>query len=316
MATHQDLIQYLISLDASSLQDTFEAIIKDIEITNTPEEARDEVFLNHKNFCANVQVYLTLKYAIKHADIGLIRYILPYTTAMFHGKQAHKKNYATASLYMLHLMSSKASDKRLQDFVLANSIVNLKGQEDSNFELDRLLELHNGLLRRFIKERTFFGNGNPDDLVRRWAVIGPLLDRLKSSLHRSFRLGVDGAHPEKRSADDVFTMAFRLHQNGEMCQQAVPRSSDFPAPNLVVSGWDVLFEGETVMAYNNRYEYFEEAILEDEQLITEDTENEESLLNLSSIQNMEDYDTDIDDNAIGTQVSFPPDTEWDGNVSD
>ena len=315
MTTRQDLIEYLVSLDASSLQETFKSIAEDLEINGSPGEAQDEIFLNHKYYCANVQVYLTLKYAIKYADIGLLRYILPYTTAMFHDKEAHKTNYATASLYMLHLTSSGASDEKLQDFVLANSIVNLKGQQDSNFELDRLLELHNGLLRRFINERTSFGNGDPDDLIRRWAVLGPLLDNLKSSLHKTFKLSIDGAHPEKPSNDDVFTMAFRLHQNGEMCQQTTPRSSHFLARNLVVSGQQTLFEGDTVLSYNNRYEYFEGGVLNDEPLIQEGPEYEGPLLTLDGTQVIGSCDVDLDSNTPVKQDDALNSAEWDGYIS-
>ena len=294
MADTQDLSEWLSSLDTESFRTVLELILEDLSASGSTEEAQDQVYLNHKHFCANVQVYLTLKYAIKYADIGLLRYILPHTTAMFHDKQGHKPNYANASLYMLHLLCSRASDKKLQDFVLANSLVNMQGRENSNFELDRLLELHNGLLRRFINERTCFSNGDADDMLRRWATIGPLLDGLKNSFHMALGMRIDGTHPVKRASDDIFSLALRLQKNAEMCQQTTPRNSDFPAPNLVLSGQQVLFSGDTVFAYNCKYEYVEEAALEDEQMAEDTAEIDEPTLLLDADQTIQDYDFDVE----------------------
>ena len=40
----------------------------------------DEQFKNHQIFCHHVESYLTLRYAIKHADIGLLRHALRHVT--------------------------------------------------------------------------------------------------------------------------------------------------------------------------------------------------------------------------------------------
>ncbi|MCJ1360191.1 MAG: hypothetical protein MMC33_010194 [Icmadophila ericetorum] len=53
------------------------------EAQGTAAPVRDEQFHNHQKFCAHVETYLTLRYAIKHADIGLLRHALRYTTIMF-----------------------------------------------------------------------------------------------------------------------------------------------------------------------------------------------------------------------------------------
>ena len=109
----------------------------------------DEEFYNHQVFCSHVEIYLTLRHAIKYADIGLLRYSLRQCAVIFQSKEASTPMYGRALLYTLHLVDSPASDPQLQDFILANSLVNLRGAADSNFELDRLLELLNNSLKIF-----------------------------------------------------------------------------------------------------------------------------------------------------------------------
>lgn len=50
--------------------------------------SRDQQYQNHQHFCAHVEIYLTLKYAIKHADIGLLRYALRFVTIVFQAEVA------------------------------------------------------------------------------------------------------------------------------------------------------------------------------------------------------------------------------------
>ena len=48
-------------------------------------KAPDEVFQNHLHFIQNMEVYFTLKFAIKHTDIGLIKKIVAYCCILFTG---------------------------------------------------------------------------------------------------------------------------------------------------------------------------------------------------------------------------------------
>ena len=63
------------------------------------------------------------------------------------------------------MTDSSAATIRLQKCVLANNLINLRDVENSNFELNRLLELLNNNLRAFQKKRSHFSK-NDDQLLK------------------------------------------------------------------------------------------------------------------------------------------------------
>ena len=58
----------------------------------TESQKDDEELMNHLRFLQEMETYLTLKYAIRHGDIGLIMRVIPQCCIYFHGGPA--KNYA------------------------------------------------------------------------------------------------------------------------------------------------------------------------------------------------------------------------------
>ena len=104
----------------------------------------------------HVEVYLTLRHAIKYADISLLRYVLRHIAVVFQAEAAETPKYAYTLLYIIYLTDSPTATIRLQEAVLANSLVNLQGDADLYFKLDRLLELYNNSLKAFQQERLYF----------------------------------------------------------------------------------------------------------------------------------------------------------------
>src|SRR5436305_2072603 len=88
-----------------------------------------------------MESYKTLKYAIKHADVDLIKRALARCCLLFHG--TNKSKYAFLSLYMVWLTQTGAASEELQEPIWANGLVNLRGAADSWFEMDRLNEFFN-----------------------------------------------------------------------------------------------------------------------------------------------------------------------------
>jgi len=111
--------------------------------------AKDEEFINHVRYLQEVETYCILKYAIKHADVGLLQRVLPRCILYFHGSGA--TNYALEMLYLWRLLSTDACDPPLKRAILVNGLVNLRGQEDSWLEID----LHNEHLNLELKELLF-----------------------------------------------------------------------------------------------------------------------------------------------------------------
>ena len=54
-------------------------------------------------------------------------------------------------LYLQHLF--KGSQPYLIRAILSNSLVNLQGRSDSWFEIDRLIELHNGNMKKLFQAK-------------------------------------------------------------------------------------------------------------------------------------------------------------------
>ena len=125
----------------------------------------DQEYENHQNFFVHVEAYFTLRYTIKHADIGLLRYALRRVTVIFQAQTSGTPHYAQALLHTLHMVDTLAATMKLQNAILANGLVNLRGENDSNFETDLLLELLNNNLRAFQHERTYFSKNN-DSLLQ------------------------------------------------------------------------------------------------------------------------------------------------------
>ena len=209
----------------------------------------DEQFNNHQNYCTHVELYLTLRYAIKHADIGLLRYALRHATVIFQAEAAGTPKYAQALLYLLHLTDSPAAAIRLQECVLANSLVNLQGAADSNFELDRLLELLNNSLKAFQQERSYFSK-NSDRLLEYWALNGPYFQELKAAVESSFGRLQSAKHATKSAAEDIWSMALNLATKS-LFNWERDRFSIHPTINLYIKGLNRL--GENILKYNEQY---------------------------------------------------------------
>ena len=152
-------------------------------------------------------------------------------------------------LYTLHLVDTPAATVKLQDSVLANSLVNLKGLQDSNFELDRLLELLNNSLRCYQQERSYYSI-HSDELLQNWAINGPYFQDLKTSVEAAFSRPNSGRHPIKSAAEDIWGMALTLAAKS-LSPFPGDRFSLNPATDLFLEGLCKL--GENVIKYNQQY---------------------------------------------------------------
>lgn len=104
---------------------------------------------NHVRFCMVLEPYMTLSYAIKHGDIGLLRHAMQEVSVILQAPAANKPKYARAMLRQLHIFDTKASDPQLQESYLANALVNPRGLPHTFYEIDLLLEHQNGEFKRF-----------------------------------------------------------------------------------------------------------------------------------------------------------------------
>jgi hypothetical protein len=128
---------------------------------------------------------------------------------MFQAKAGGTPNYGHELLRLTHLTDSVASDLELQQAVLTNSLVNLKGKQGHSFETDRLVELLNGMLKEFQSERSIFSKDS-DILLEQWALNAPYFSKLKLEVQRIFGIENSDEHPVKFAGEDVLSMAREL----------------------------------------------------------------------------------------------------------
>jgi len=123
----EDITRILATYDAKRLSLLVDDIINTYR--NEARSTNDMELRNHILFLQQAQTYLLLKYAIKHADIGLIRRAVARCCIYFHGSGQHK--YAYEMLYLYCLISTSAASSELQWTILANSLINHQGAADS-----------------------------------------------------------------------------------------------------------------------------------------------------------------------------------------
>jgi hypothetical protein len=213
------------------------------------ESLLDDHWLNHTRYCNHVETYLLLSYAIKNADIGLLRRALRECCIMFQSKVGGTTNYGRELIRQIHLVDSSAASEELQRAVLVNSLVNLHSEgvnEATNFETDRLLELLNNTLKYFRRELES-STQESSALLEQCALNGPYFQQLKLAMETNFSHRSSGDHPTKDASEDILSMA------KELARQSLPmtpqiRFTGYDAVDLFENGLESL--GENVETYN------------------------------------------------------------------
>lgn len=200
----------------------------------------DHTFVAHCRFIHQVETYKSLKYAIKHADIGIIERIFARSCLLFHG--AKKSKYAFLSLYMTWLTQTDATSHELRTALLANGLVNIRGAADSWFEMDRLNEFFNLHMRDLMATRRT-STQTPHDLFRRTALTASYCSDLKSELENSFGEYSNGRHHVKDASEDVFRLGYELFKTRSVRKHTTGRDSAFkPADILSLAAGGILFD--------------------------------------------------------------------------
>jgi hypothetical protein len=201
----------------------------------------DEEVRSHYLFIRHAQTYLLLKYAIKHADLGLLRRAVDRCCIYFHGSGQHK--YAYEMLYLQRLLL--ASEPSLRRAILSNSLVNLRGCSDSWFETDRLVEFHNGNLKLLFKAKR--GSSlNIETLLNTYSLSSTFFKHLHDKVERLFGTSSDSKHTSKPAQTDIRLMGERLLQS---VVYSKGRTVKYPALDALEKG-AVRLGGDVLAKFN------------------------------------------------------------------
>ena len=193
-----------------------------------------------------MEIYKTLKSAIKHADVGLIKRALARCYLLFH--RSDKSKYAFLSLYMTWLTQTDAASKELQDAILANGLVNLRGADDSWFEMDRLNEFFNLQMKELMATRRT-STIDITDLFRRTALTASYCTDLKVAIEAAFGEYTNARHQIKDASREVRYLAYQIAASRSITKHTRGRDSPFKPRDIVQRGVDLLNGG--VKRFNN-----------------------------------------------------------------
>jgi hypothetical protein len=210
-------------------------------------EPIDHEFSAHAKFLQQMETYKSLKYAIKHADIGLIKRVLARCCLLFHGSD--KTKYAFLSLYMTWLTQTDAATKELQDAILTNGLVNLRGTNDGWFEMDRLNEFFNLQMKVLMATRRT-STIDTTELFRCTALTASYCTDLKVAIEAAFGKYSNGRHQIKDASREVRHLAYQIAASRSIIKHPGGRSSPFQPDDILQRGVKLLNGG--VKRFNRR----------------------------------------------------------------
>jgi hypothetical protein len=207
----------------------------------------DQELRNHILFLQHTQTYLLLKYSIKHADLGLLRRAVDRCCVYFHGSGQYK--YAFETLYLQRLTSTCATTPELQRAILANGLINRRGKADSWYETDRLVEFHNGTLRKLLNAKR--GSAlTLDFLLEHCALNTDFFASLAKHTEFFFNISRGSEHPEKSAELDIKIMAQRLARSGSIALHS-GRKVKHEAPDALELGARCI-AGKAISNFNRK----------------------------------------------------------------
>ena len=200
-----DLEHVLKVMKSSTLLNLFDQIDSQYSHSCDVDEIDDGELHSHILFLCHAQTYLLLKFGIKHSDIDLICRVFDQCTVYFHG--SGQSNYIYKMLYLQCLLVN--STPELQKAILSNSLVNLRGHSNSWFEMDWLVEFHNGDMKILYHAR-WGSTINLEQLFENYALSSAYLANLQKDIYQIFNVHWDNEHTDKSAQRDIVAMAWQL----------------------------------------------------------------------------------------------------------
>jgi len=153
-------------------------------------------------------------------------------------------------LHLYRLIASSATTPELKLAILSNSLVNLRGKEDSWQEVDLFLEHLNLELKRQLwarKNSTF----DVDLLFETTALNGPYCAKIRTVIESQFGEYTNARHQLKSAADDIHMLAYELSYRS-IRKSSSSRSSKFTAPDYLSDGIERFINEKRLQRFNER----------------------------------------------------------------
>lgn len=218
----------------------------------------------HTAFLQQTEVYRSLKLAIKIADIGILRQVIARCCILFLG--ASKQEYSNLSLYMAWLTHTNAAKPELQKAILANGLVNIRGHEDSWFEMDRLNEFFNLQMKDIMLCRRS-SSLDPTRLFQNTALTASYYTVLRDTIQKAFGKQTNSYHTDRNVQHDIQVLAKTLYRYNST-QYKPGRGINGFVPIDIISIASTNLE-QAVGRFNERRKYHQWMEQADEQRVIE-----------------------------------------------
>ena len=256
--------------------------------------AQDDELRNHVFFCQQVKAYLLLKYAISSGDIGFLPHAIARAAVLFH--DCRKFNYQTETLFIFWVTSTDASLDELKRAILANSLVNIQGKENKFIPLDLHLELHNGYMKKVMRDR----QTSLIDIERLFEYSSRFASTVRDQLlwmERFYGVRVNIKHSLVSQEGDLIKLAYKLRSEMRLrVNRPVPTTDR--AQDLYAVGSAALWDGTS--KFNRKWDSVESALAEVE---VEDPIN----CDLADLHADQDLDQWAQENELADLFSVVPD---------
>jgi hypothetical protein len=229
-------------------------LVEDVRVSAFTKAAWDGVghadpeFQTMCRMLQEIEVFLSCRYAVKYADIGLLRRMVDPLIVLFLG--AGKVNYGHEMLFYRWLLSDKVCTPELQHAILASGIVNWLGRPSTHKAIDLGLEHDNGKLKINMK---CYQNSthNTDAIFDRVCLTNTFVGALRNLLEGTFGEEMSGAHTVSSTVEDMFALARKVFADN----LATPRDASIMTryQNVFLSE-DIIQTGLSKLA--GKVEYF------------------------------------------------------------
>lgn len=153
-----------------------------------------------------IELFLTVRHAVKHADIGLLRYLIDPLIVTFFG--ASQNNYGHEMLFYRWNLSS-VNTPELQHAILASGLVNWHGRATTHKAIDLGLEHLNGSCK--IEMKCYKNSTHDVDIIfNRVCLTNTWVRLLREKLEGTFGENMSGAHTTASAQLDMFLVARTL----------------------------------------------------------------------------------------------------------
>ncbi|KAF2669316.1 hypothetical protein BT63DRAFT_440007 [Microthyrium microscopicum] len=196
----------------------FDEIIEDVRQTaftreawdGRPDGSDDIEFRTMCRYLQEIELLLTMRYALRYGDIGLLRLLVDPLTIHFYG--TGQNNYGDEMLWLRWNLSD-VNTPELQRSILASSLVNWEGRKNSFKPMDLGLEHLNGNCSRDMKS---FGNSTHDveATFNRVCLCNTYMRHLQDAFARAFVRKASNKHTNASAEHDIFLLCQNLIKDG------------------------------------------------------------------------------------------------------